>query len=71
MQKSFESNNENEGTIGEGMIRMLHLPSSTHLKELVDADSHTLFKSIPCCSNFLKQNPTNWSQMLILELLRI
>ena len=35
---------DNEGTVGEGIGKMPDLTSTTHLKDLIGADSHTLIR---------------------------
>ena len=59
--KSFKDK-ENEGTVGEGIVKMPNLTSATHLKDLIGADSHTLLKLLPGVSNFIEEHPKSWSQ---------
>ena len=53
---------DNEGTIGEGIVKIPDLTSITHLKDLIGADSHTLLKLFPAISNFIDLHPKTWSQ---------
>ena len=53
---------DNEGTIVEGILKMPDLTSTTHLKDLIVADSHTLSKLLPAASNFIDLHPKTWSQ---------
>ena len=53
---------DNEGTIVEGILKMPNLTSTTHLKDLIGADSHTLSKLLPAASNFINLHPKTWSQ---------
>ena len=41
---------------------MPDLTSTTHLKDLIGADSHTLSKLLPAASNFINLHPKTWSQ---------
>ena len=41
---------------------MPDLTSTTHLKDLIGADSHTLSKLLPAASNFIDLHPKTWSQ---------
>ena len=41
---------------------MPNLTSTTHLKDLIGADSHTLSKLLPAASNFINLHPKTWSQ---------
>ena len=52
---------DNEGTIVEGILKMPDLTSTTHLKDLIGADSHTLSKLLPAASN-INLHPKTWSQ---------
>ena len=42
---------------------MPDLTSTSHLKNLVVADSHTLLKLLPAASNFIDLHPKTWSQI--------
>ena len=53
---------DNEGAIGEGFVKKPDLTSTTHLKDLIDADSHTRLKLLPAASNFIDLHPKIWSQ---------
>ena len=53
---------DNEGTIGEGVVKMSDLTSTKHLKELIGANSHTLLKLLPSASNFIYLHPKTCSQ---------
>ena len=44
---------DNEGTIGEGIVKIPDLTSTAHLKDLIGADSHTLLKLLSAASNFI------------------
>ena len=52
---------DNEGTIGEGIVKMPKMISTTHLKDLIGADSHTLLKLLSASSNFVDLRPKTWS----------
>ena len=41
---------------------MPDLTSTSHLKNLIVADSHTLLKLLPAASNFIDLHPKTWSQ---------
>ena len=41
---------------------MPDLTSSTHLKNFIDADSHTLSKLLPAASELIDLHPKTWSQ---------
>ena len=53
---------DNEGTIAEGIAKMVDLTSTTHLKDLIGADSHTLLKRLSAAFNFIDLHPKTWSQ---------
>ena len=53
---------DNEGTIGEGIVKMPKMISTMHLKDLIGADSHTLLKLLSASSNFIDLRPKTWSQ---------
>ena len=46
-------------------VKMPDLSSTTHLKNLMSADSHTLSKLLPAASNFIDMHPKTWSQNLV------
>ena len=53
---------DNEGTIGEGIVKMPDLTTTTHLKDLIGTDSHTLLKLFPAASSFVDLHPKTGSQ---------
>ena len=53
---------DNEGTVGEGIVKMPDLTSTTHSKDLIGADSHTLSKLLHAASNFIDLHPKTWLQ---------
>ena len=44
------------------IVKMPDLTSTTYLKKLIGADSHTLLKLLPVASNFIDLHPKTWSQ---------
>ena len=59
--KSYRHKN-NEGTISVGIVKMPDLTSTTHLKNLIIANSHTLLRLLPAASGFIDLHPKTWSQ---------
>ena len=53
---------DNKGTIVKGIVKMPDLTSTTHLKDLIGADSHTLLKLLLAATNFIDLHPKTWSQ---------
>ena len=43
-------------------VKMPDLTSTSNLKSLIDADSHTLSKLLPAAFNFIDLHPQTWSQ---------
>ena len=52
-------NKENEGAVSKGIVKMPNVTCTTHLKDLIGADSHTLLKLLPGVSNFRDDHPKN------------
>ena len=57
---------DNEGTVGEGIVKMPDLTSTTHIIDLTGADFNSLLKLFPAAFNFIDLHSKPGRKMLIL-----